>query len=56
MFNHGGPAVVSAMRDLIVGVFDHLGITSPMGVDKRVAYMQIIFKGATVLKYREVLV
>ena len=44
------------MRETHVGVFEHIQTTSPMGVDKRVAYMQIIFKGATVLKYREVMV
>ena len=29
-FDHEGPAVVSAMRELDVGVFEHLEITPPM--------------------------
>ena len=56
MFDHEGPAVVSAMRNLTVGVSDHLEITSPMEVDQMVAYTHIILKGAEVKKYRQVMV
>ena len=38
MFDHEGPAVISAMRNLKVVVFKHLGITSKMDVDKRIKY------------------
>ena len=43
-FNHEGPTVTSAMHDLTVGVFEHLNITSPMDVDKRLAYTQRILR------------
>ena len=56
MFNHEGPAVVSTMRDLTVGVFEHLETTSPMGTDKRVAYTQITLRGAALKKYKAVLI
>ena len=46
MFDHEGPIVISAMRDLIAVVFEHLNITSPMDVDKRLAYTQRILRGA----------
>ena len=46
MFDHEGPAVISAMRDLTVGVFDHPDITSPMDVGESLAYMQLILKGS----------
>ena len=36
-FDHEGPTVVSAMRNLTSGVFEHLDIIPPMDVDKRVA-------------------
>ena len=31
-FDHEGPVVISAMRDLTIGVFEHLKITFPMDV------------------------
>ena len=33
-FNHEGPAVVNAMRDLTSRVFEHLEFTSPMDAEK----------------------
>ena len=51
-FYHEVPAVVSTMCGLTVGVFDHLNITSPMNVDKRVAYMQIILRASALKKYK----
>ena len=56
MFDHEGPAVVSAMHDLTVGVFDHLDITSSTNVDRKVAYTQRILRVAALKKYRAVLV
>ena len=44
------------MRNITVGVFEHLNITSPMDVDKRLAYTQRILRGAALKKYQEVLV
>ena len=38
MFDHEGPTVVSAMRDLTVGVFEHLDINFYKDMKKRVAY------------------
>ena len=55
MFDNDVHAVVSAMRDLTIGVFEHLEITFPMYVDKRVAYTQRILRGAALKKYRGVL-
>ena len=56
MFDHEGPTVVSAMHNLIVGVFEHLKTTSPMDVDQRLAYTQRILRRAAPKKYKEVLV
>ena len=50
MFYHEGPVIISALCDLIVGVFQYLKITSPTDVDKRLAYVQRILRGAA-LKY-----
>ena len=55
MFDHKGIAVVSTMRELTIGVFEHLEITSPMDVDKRVSDMQRILKEAGLKMYRDVL-
>ena len=38
------------MRDLTVGVFYHLDITSPIAVYKRIAYMLRILRGAALKK------
>ena len=56
MFDLEGPVVVRAMRALPVGVCEHLKITSPMDVDKRLAYIQRILRVSALSKYREVLV
>ena len=56
MFDHEGPAVVNAMRDLTSGVFEHLEIPSPMDVDQRLAYTQLIIRGDALKKYKAVLV
>ena len=50
MFDHEGPAVVSAMRNLTSGLFEHIEITSPMEVDQRVAYTQRIQIGVALNK------
>ena len=46
--------MVSAMRNLTSGVFEHLDIIPPMDVDKRVAYMKRILIGDTLKKYKVV--
>ena len=51
-FDHEGPAFISGMRDITVGVFDCLNITSPMDVYKRLACMQRILRGAVLKKFR----
>ena len=48
--------MISAIRNITVGVFEHLRITSPMDAKKRLAYMQCILRGAALKKYQEVLV
>ena len=37
-FNHKGPSVISTMRYLTIGVFEHLKITSTLDVEKMLAY------------------
>ena len=44
--DHKVPVVISAVCVLTVGVFEHLNITSPMDVEKRIAYTQCILRGA----------
>ena len=44
------------MRDVAIGVFEHLDVTSPSYVDKRLAYTKRILRGSVIKKYREVLV
>ena len=56
MFDHEGPVVIGAMSDLAVGVFEHLNITSPIYMYKRLACTQRILRGAALKKYREVMV
>ena len=51
-FDHEEPVVINAMRDLTVGVFEHLDITSPMDVETNLAYMQRILRGDVLKKYR----
>ena len=46
MFDHEGPAVVSAMHDLTSGVLEHSEINCHMEVEERIAYMQRILRGA----------
>ena len=43
-FDHDGPAVIIAMRDLMVVVFEQIEITSKMNVDKRIKYTERILK------------
>ena len=38
IFDYEGHAVVNAIHDLTIRVFEHLDITSPMDVDKRGDY------------------
>ena len=43
------------MRDLTIGVFEHLATTPPMDVDKRVDYIQRTLRGYNLKKYKAVL-
>ena len=43
------------MRDLTSGVFEHLEITSPMGLEQIVSYTHPIWIGAALKKYKAVL-
>ena len=56
MFDHEGPVVINAMRDLTVGVFENLEIILPTDVEKILAYTQRILRGDALKKYWEVLV
>ena len=55
MFDHEGPAVIRAMRDLTAGVFGNLEIKCDIYVDKRVKYTQKILRGTALKKYKQVL-
>ena len=55
-FDNEGPTLFSAVHNLTIGLFEHLEITSPIKVYKRVAYMQRILRGSAFKKYEEVLV
>ena len=52
-FDHGGPAVASAMRDLTIGVFEYLEITSHMELDQRISYTQIVLIGSALKNTRQ---
>ena len=47
--------MVCAMRDLNIGVFEHLETTSPLDVDKRVNYTQRLLRGPELMKYKSIL-
>ena len=55
MFNHKVPAVINAMHDIIVGVFEHLKITSSLDLDIRIKYTERILRNSDMKKYRQVL-
>ena len=55
LFDHEVLAGVSAMLDLTSRVFERLETTSNIDVDKRVAYMQCILRGAALNKYNAVM-
>ena len=47
--------MIHTMRDLTVGVFKHLEITSKTDVDKRINYTECILRGTILKKYRQFL-
>ena len=47
--------MVHAMREITIRVFEHLEITSPLDVDKRMNYMQSLLRGSTLKKYKTIL-
>ena len=55
MFEHTGPSLVRAIRDLVSGVFEQLEIASPLNFDKRVDYMQRLLRGLFLKRYKIVL-
>ena len=55
-FYHKGSVVIIAMCNLTVNVFEHLDITYPMDVNKRIAYIQSILRETAIKKYQEVMV
>ena len=56
MFNHQGPSVIRVIHDIVVGVFEHLEITSDMDVLKIIKYTQHILRGTAFNKYKTFLV
>ena len=54
-FDHYEPAVISAMRDMGVGVFEHIEIASNMDVDKSIKYTERILILVALKKYRQFL-
>ena len=55
-FDHKGPTVVNVMRNLTVGVFEHLSITSSLDVYVRMKYIEIILKVSALRKFKHVMV
>ena len=51
-FYHQGPAVVRSMRNLTIGVFEHLEITYVRDVDKSINYTQSLLRGAYIKMYK----
>ena len=47
--------MVLAMREITIRVFEHLDITSPLNVYKRMNYMQSLLRGSTIKKYKTIL-
>ena len=55
MFNHEVPAMISAMQNLRVGVFEHIEITSAMDIYLRIKYMERILRARVLNKCIQVL-
>ena len=43
-FEHEGPTIVNTMNELIVGIFDHVNITSILYIGERFKYIKLILK------------
>ena len=43
-FDQEGPAMISAMRYLTLGVFEYIEITSVIDVDKKIKYTECIMR------------
>ena len=52
VFDHMVPAVVRAMRALTIWVFEHLGITFALDVDKQVKYNQRLLRWSSLKIYK----
>ena len=44
MFNHDRPAVINAMRDIMIRVFEHLDTMSSLELDMRIKYTKRIMR------------
>ena len=55
MFDHEGPTIIRAMRDLTVGVFKYHDIMSVMDVYLKIKYMGRIIRRPALNKYQQVL-
>ena len=44
MFDHEGPSVISMVRDIIVGVHEHIETTSVMDIYLRIYYTERILR------------
>ena len=54
-FDHQGPAVVRALRDLTSGLFEHPVITYPLNVYQRFNYKHRLLRGDALKEYKAVL-
>ena len=46
--------MICAMKNLTVGLFEHLEITYNMDVDKMIKYSQLILRGTALKRYKQV--
>ena len=53
MFGHEGTAVINAMRDIIIVVFERIEIASNMDLDIRIKYTERIMRGPVLNKFRQ---
>ena len=51
LFGHEAPYLISAMRDLMVVLFEHIEITSIMDLDLKIKYTKKILIGPELNKY-----
>ena len=54
MFNHEGPVVIRAMRDITVGLFGHVEIVSNIDLGIRIKCTECILRNLTLKKFNPV--